>query len=189
MIIRKLKNGSELKQCFNLSMEFFEQYKMEGFPVDQRFAYSNLSQMSQFKYFRLLEEEGKIVGWYAAEVVVPLLYNNTRMLQLLIYHTTLKGRKGINALLDVHYDLLEFAKEKRIPYVLTNSVLPNKATFGRVLKSDGWCEFGSSWVKETGVRPRQAASGRRNRSLDTEGMGQLNASQTASPVDSGMVEL
>jgi hypothetical protein len=172
MIIRKLKY-SELRQYYKIGLECSLQSKIPEFSLDEEHVLTAISNLTKEEYFRVIEKDGKAVGWMAAGLNNVYLYNSRQCLSVLSYQCVLKGKSAITALLDIHEDLYDYAASRGIELVVTNSILTSKSAFNRILAQEGWLERGTLMLRKT---PHYLASSGGRRAVRpqtiTEGMGQ-----------------
>jgi hypothetical protein len=135
MLLRKIKSH-EFRECLELSKITSEPYP--EFPVHDKTSLTNMRDLARNHYLRVIEKDGKIVGWLCAVVVLANHYSNIWCLRQITYSTSLKGREALLAFNMVHESMIEFARKRKVPYVVSGSIEANWRTFGRLLERQGW---------------------------------------------------
>jgi hypothetical protein len=148
MIIRKFKY-SELKEYYNIALQCSLDSKIPEFEINEQHVLKTISTLANEDYFRVIEKDGKVVGWIAAGSNNVYLYNSKQCLSVLSYQCILKGKSAVNALLDVHENLYDYAEARGYELVVTNSILNSKKVFNRILSQEGWLERGSLMLRRT----------------------------------------
>lgn len=143
-----MKNKRELLECLELSLENHNQFL--EFPISEDTSRINLESVSRTcKYFRIMEDDGRFAGWVAAHDNPFMLYSAVKSLNLLFYHSNLKGYKAAKMLLEVHRDMLNFAISQKLEAVTSGSMQRNNNVFERILIKDNWIDYGHVLIKTT----------------------------------------
>ena len=136
--------------CVALSEKLHMKDIIPEFSIDIGVCKQNIMMLHRTcKYFRILEENNEVVGWISADVRPASLYSDLKALTLVMYHTTLKGRAAIYALIDVHDDMLDFATRNRLELTITSSIQKSRKTFARILVREGWTDYDYILLKKT----------------------------------------
>lgn len=160
MEIRDITNYDELKLCVNLVI-----YQTEDplFPVDERFALSNMNLLMRSKcLFKVILIDNKVVGWGCAKIGQPHLFSREKEVSLIYYQTILKGILAVKALKLFHKEMIVYALANKIQKCSTSSIMDTQETFYRILEKEGWIRRGASMLyvldnRETIVIQRGAA--------------------------------
>ena len=142
MIARKLRSRVELKTCLEISKNTSLVYTIPEFGVDWSTVSTCLSKLASGPFFRVIEHEGKIVGWISASLSIPAYYSNKTALQLVYYHCTLKGYAAVAALKVAHRSMIDAARILiGVSIVITSPCPHTPKCFNKILKDDGWTDY------------------------------------------------
>ena len=148
MIVRRPTNR-ELIKCFEIGNKS-KPYAVEEFPVCEITCRNSILDLyMNSDVFMVMTIEETIVGWFSASIRKPFHYSPKSALCLSFYQTNLAGIKAVRALMYVHKYLIMRAESKRLEIVMSDSAMPTKKTFNRILEKNGWVERNNSMFKKT----------------------------------------
>jgi hypothetical protein len=142
-------NIKELNKYYDVAIECSLSSRVPEFTLDKDYVLKVISDLMHGEYFRVIEYKDEVVGWMAANKNNVQLYNTRDVLSVTSYQCILKGRKAIEALIDIHEDLYDFAISRKYELVVTNSVLNSRNTFNRILTQEGWLDRNSVLLRKT----------------------------------------
>ena len=130
---------SDFEAMYRMSRSFFD-YADEDLPSSREGCYRMFNAfIGNSPYFKV-NVENEIVGWFLAADGSAFYHSTIRAVSQLYCFSILKGAKGVKALTEFHKDYFRSMEGRGYQVVLTNSYLPNKNLFNRILIKDGWRE-------------------------------------------------
>ena len=136
----KPTNEAQLRHCCDIYMA---QNDPEFMRVDANSCYQSLIKHWRLNgYVRVIWLKGEIVGFIMASIV-PVMYSKEKHLAQEYYCTNLTGFAAAKAVIESHKGLVEVAKMKLIPVVISQgSHMDPENTFTRILERQGWTRRG-----------------------------------------------
>jgi hypothetical protein len=136
MELREINDQKELEVCVDLYIDLND----ESFIPSNRNV--SLNSLNTFKnsgaFFRVLEDNGKIVAWILA-VKMKSPHTGEVSLQQVYYGSNLKGIKSVRAVQILHTALVSEAQKRKICRVIsTGSHMDSENVFTRILEKMGW---------------------------------------------------
>ena len=142
--VRDLKNYKEFQEWVDYAID---KYRDDVFKPNKSLSYNRLYTMIQNgAFFKILEYDKKIIAYGMAVITTPAFHSKTKALSMLYYHSKIDGIIAVKALKLFHREMIQYARDNKIPICMTNSILENYETFNRILISDGWERRGCSLV-------------------------------------------
>jgi hypothetical protein len=149
MEFKRLSNLSELRRCLTISIAQYKKDQIPEFPIDESYSLQSLMGLSRRGLFRVQYDGKDLVGWLSAVEGGCPLYSRRKTLTLAGYHTSLRGRKAVKALVEAQYLVLDYAEALKYEVVTANSVLSTRAVFNRILGEYDWFDRGGTMVAVT----------------------------------------
>ncbi len=146
--IRNIDYAKDLKWCYETALECSYASKLPFVEVDQNLSMQVISDLARTKTFRVLWLDNARVGWFAIGMQQAAVYSRQEALALLSYQCNLKGRKAVNALLDVHEFMYDYAVRHKHRFLISNSVLNSRLSFNRILEKYDWVQHNGMLYRE-----------------------------------------
>lgn len=152
-------------RAFRNEKELFEGVDMYLKKNDESFIPSNRNACMRFAhavasthcFLRVFEKDSKMLAWmYAdriqpAHVGLPVLYQQ-------YFASDATGKVAVQAVEELHADMLAYADKNKIPYVMSQcSHLDERQTFVRILEKAGWKRRGFMAMHATRWAPTAAS--------------------------------
>jgi len=136
MLLRKILNEREIEICVDLYIKDNDETFIPASRKDSLEAMTNHLKSNAF--FRILEDDGKIVAWILAKRHKPD-HISQMVFQQMYYGSALKGIKSARAVKILHEALIEEAKRMNIKRIISSgNHLDTENVFTRILEKAGW---------------------------------------------------
>jgi hypothetical protein len=143
--IRDLKNFRELKDIVNRAKQ--TDYSDGFFEIDYDMITTKMMMHAQSgHYLKVIEVDKEVRALCMAVINRPMIHCNDKVVSMIYYFSDLKGRTAVKSLKLIHRDLIDYARQNKIKYCITNSILKNYETFNKILVQDGWERMGCMLV-------------------------------------------
>jgi hypothetical protein len=140
MIIRRIKNNSELDDCVKIYMKYAQP---EVIRADYETSLKSMKQIIAVRGFlRVAEVDGKIGAWLLADVRRNECIKDA-LLQQCFFGSDLSGTNAVRAVILLHEALIDEARRRNINCIMsTGSNNDEKNVFTRILEKQGWKRIG-----------------------------------------------
>ena len=150
MIIRRIKNLKELDECIEITKADYDKYSIEEFPFDEKLCKSNFKQaLLSDKYIRVIEKNNEIVSWIVATKGLIFQHSSQEALLIEYYKSKLTGYSAAKSLIYAHEDAINYARLKKIKYVVSSSIMNNSDVYENILIKQGWIKRKSILIYKT----------------------------------------